>query len=65
MVIVIQQGQPVVVMINDIQHLPGIQSVNGTSHQFNHLPQLTHAVLCTISPLIWHSRRRSVAQMRN
>lgn len=44
MVIVIQQGQPVVVMLNDIQHLPGIQSVNGTPHQFNHLPQLAHAV---------------------
>ncbi len=33
-------------MLNDIQHLPGIQSVNGTPYQFNHLPQLTHAVLC-------------------
>lgn len=31
-------------MLNDIQHLPGSQSVNGTPHQFNHLPQLTHAV---------------------
>lgn len=31
-------------MLNDIQHLPGIQSVNGTPHQFKHLPQLAHAV---------------------
>lgn len=44
MVIVIQQEQFVVVMLNDIQYLPGIQSDSGRPHRFNLLPQPAHAV---------------------